>query len=308
MKDNTLQEYSLNAYLVAMSDSVKKVIHDTKQLFDFVYKPLRKPLGEPEARATAFIIIEYFFGLSHTEILIREDIQPVSEETEFELLQVIKAIKAGEPVQYALGETEFYDSKFFVNPSVLIPRPETEELVDLILKDNAGFDGQFLDIGTGSGCIAVSLAKNLPKAKGFALDVSKDAIAVAQDNMLQNQVELQFFSGDILIEREFPLGKLDLIVSNPPYIREQEKLEMSANVLEHEPDLALFVPNEDPLKFYRAVGEFGVANLSENGKLYFEISEYFGAETKELLEGQGYKEVQIVQDINGKDRIVKCSL
>jgi release factor glutamine methyltransferase len=291
-----------------MSDAVQKVIHDTKQLFDFVYKPLRKSLGDGEARATALIIIEYFFDMSPTQIMVKEDIQPVSKETEQHLLQVINAIKTGEPVQYTLGETEFYGLTLFVDRSVLIPRPETEELVDLIIKENTGFNGQFLDIGTGSGCIAISLAKGLPDAKGFALDISKEAIAVAMDNMQKVGVSLQFFSGDILEEREFPDGKLDLIVSNPPYIREQEKAEMSKNVLDHEPGLALFVPDEDPLRFYKAVGEFGIANLSEDGKLYFEISEFFGSETKSLLESQGYKDVVVIQDINGKDRMVRCHL
>lgn len=207
------------------------------------------------------------------------------------------------PIQYILGETEFYGLHFKVGPGVLIPRPETEELVDLIIKQAPNDEISILDIGTGSGCIAVSLAKFLPQAKVTALDVSQDALAIARQNAAQNGVEVSFVEKDILTTDTLHQN-FDIMVSNPPYVLNIEKQKMQPNVLEHEPHTALFVPDNDPLLFYRKIAQLAQKHLNPNGKLYFEINEAFGNETVELLESLGFKNVVLKKDFFGKDRVV----
>ena len=207
------------------------------------------------------------------------------------------------PIQYILGETEFYGLHFKVGPGVLIPRPETEELVDLIIKQAPIGEISILDIGTGSGCIAVSLAKFLPQAKVTALDISKDALAIARQNAAQNRVEVSYVEKDILTTDTLH-QYFDIIVSNPPYVLNTEKQKMQPNVLEYEPHTALFVPDNDPLLFYRKIAQLAQKHLNPNGKLYFEINETFGNETVELLESLGFKNVLLKKDFFGKDRVV----
>jgi len=207
------------------------------------------------------------------------------------------------PIQYIIGETEFYGLKFRLTPDVLIPRPETEELVDWIIKETAKGKISILDIGTGSGCIAISLAKHFPEAKVSAIDISSIALAVAEENARLNQVQVDFLQVDVLND-EIPDKLWDVIVSNPPYVRNSEKEEMQANVLDYEPHTALFVTDEEPLLFYRKIAEISKIHLVPNGNLYFEINEAYGMEVIKLLETLGFKKVTLKKDFFGKDRMV----
>ena len=226
--------------------------------------------------------------------------------------KAIFRLKIHEPIQYIIGETEFYGLPFKVNKHTLIPRPETEELVEWIYIEFSNQQStinnqQFLDIGTGTGCIAISLAKNLPNAKVSALDISEEALKIAQQNAEMNKVKIDFFQTDILAAETLP-KKYDVIISNPPYVRELEKKQMQQNVLKHEPESALYVSNEDPLLFYRAISHLAKKHLNPEGKLFFEINEYLADELTALLEGEGFKNIQVKKDIFGKDRMIKCSL
>ncbi|ESU19636.1 hemK protein [Flavobacterium cauense R2A-7] len=221
---------------------------------------------------------------------------------------VVAQLKEQRPIQYILGETEFYGLPFYVNEHTLIPRQETEELVDWIVKGNLKIerlkDLKILDIGTGTGCIAISLAKNLPNAKVFAMDVSDKALAVAKRNAERNEVTINFIHQSILETND--LGEtFDIIVSNPPYVRNLEKEEIKKNVLDYEPHLALFVEDNDALLFYRKITELAIKNLSENGQLYFEINQYLGNEMVQLLQQHNFKDVELRKDIYGNDRMMK---
>jgi release factor glutamine methyltransferase len=257
--------------------------------------------------------IESFFNLLSEDILnlkriaISQNLYAVVSGKKYERFQkAIAKLKNYEPIQYILGNTEFYGIIFEVNPSVLIPRPETEELVSWIIdncKDSQ--DISVLDIGTGSGCIAISLAKNLKHAKVYALDVSEDALKLAKLNADKNEVDIEFIEADIL---DCDLGniKFDVIVSNPPYVRELEKEAMSANVLNHEPPLALFVKDDDALLFYRKIAEISENILKPNGQLYLEINESLGEPTKELLANNSFNNIELKMDIFEKDRMIKA--
>jgi len=257
--------------------------------------------------------IESFFHLLSERILkmkrvdISQNLYAVVSGKKYDKFQnAIDRIKNYEPIQYILGDTEFYGLVFKVNPSVLIPRPETEELVDWIIKDSKDKQNiNILDIGTGSGCIAISLAKNLPNAKVYALDVSEGALKVATQNAIDNDVEVEFIEADIL-DWDFDNTQFDVIVSNPPYVRELEKEMMSANVLDHEPHLALFVENDDALLFYRNITEISKTILKPNGQLYFEINESLGESTKELLVNNDFNTIELKRDIFDKDRMIKA--
>jgi release factor glutamine methyltransferase len=210
------------------------------------------------------------------------------------------------PVQYILGETEFYGRKFFVNENVLIPRCETEELVDLIINENRSNSINILDIGTGSGCIAVSLDCELPDARVYAIDISTVALKIATQNNDYNKANVLFAEYDILGNVEFPHDtKFEVIVSNPPYVRTSEKQYMHANVLEHEPHIALFVEDSSPLIYYEACLRFAENYLADRGKIYVEINEFLGAETLALFRNYGYDAV-LIKDLSGKDRIIKA--
>jgi release factor glutamine methyltransferase len=276
--------------------------------------------------------IESFFYLTleklHQKKRIDLALQPDLTMDEVQLTQwetVLAELKILKPIQYILGETEFYGLPFLVNENVLIPRPETEELVELILDDlslreqSRSQNVTILDIGTGSGCIPISLKKNLPFADVFAIDVSPNALEVAQKNAEINGVEVTFVKADILQvddltklllchterSRSAQLAtSLDIIVSNPPYVRNLEKAEINPNVLEYEPHLALFVEDNDALLFYRKISELAKNYLTENGKLYFEINQYLGKETVALVESYGFKNVELIKDIYGNDRMV----
>lgn len=217
---------------------------------------------------------------------------------------VLAELEKHRPIQYIFGKAHFYGMDFEVNENTLIPRPETEELVDWIIHENrSGGKIRILDIGTGSGCIAISLAKNLPGAEVFAVDVSEKALEVATGNASRNNVKVNFILKDILTAESLPEA-FDVIVSNPPYVRELEKAEIKPNVLEYEPHLALFVEDSDPLLFYRKIALLAKGNLPQNGRLYFEVNQYLGNETAEMLEGYGFKNVVLRKDLYGNDRMI----
>jgi len=228
-----------------------------------------------------------------------------------EFQKAILRLKNFEPIQYIVGETEFYGLPFKVNRHTLIPRPETEELVEWIISGQKLITNNpksitILEVGTGSGCIAISLAKNLPNSRIFALDVSVEALKIARENAEINEVEIEFFQTDILTVEDLP-KQFDIIVSNPPYVRELEKELMQQNVLRYEPESALYVANEDPLVFYRVISKLAKNHLKPNGTLFFEINEYLATEMIALLKSEGFQNIEINKDIFGKDRMLKCS-
>ncbi|MCL3779822.1 peptide chain release factor N(5)-glutamine methyltransferase [Prolixibacteraceae bacterium JC049] len=268
-----------------------------------IHEQLNSIYSEREIESMFRIVIEALTGWDYSQFIINRN-ETISEELRIKFIDWVNRLEKSEPLQYIIGETEFFDLKFKVNKNVLIPRQETEELVDLIIRENSNKDLQLLDVGTGSGCIAISLAKNLPKAKVHAFDVSEGALGVATENAKLNNVNVEFQLQDILKWREENFSQFDVIVSNPPYIRISEKEQMRDNVLDFEPHLALFVEEDDPLLFYREIALFAAKYLNLNGKIYFEINEVFGLETKLLLEEIGFKNCQIINDLNGKARIV----
>lgn len=278
----------------------KKLI--MKRTIDHIRKSLLPIYPISEIDAFIYIIFNHLYNFSRTDLILKTDHVFNNEELKA-IDSVIERLKTGEPIQYILGKTTFYDLPLKVNPSVLIPRNETEELVDHILKRHPNRKVKILDIGTGSGAIPIALKKNNPLADVYACDISQSAIDTAQKNAFINQVEIAFFNHDILSDNNLPFGEFDLIVSNPPYITEKEKSLMATNVLEHEPHLALFVPDNDPLKFYRAITEKAVCLLKEKGELWFEINEAYGAGVLSLLERHNF-DAQLLKDINGKDRMV----
>jgi len=225
---------------------------------------------------------------------------------------VLTQLKTGKPLQYALGYAEFYGLKFMVTPATLIPRPETEELVEWAIESvgsgqRAAANINILDIGTGSGCIAISLKKNLPATQVSAIDISPGALNIAKENALLNDVKVSFIEADILnLKSEIEISKFEIIVSNPPYVTLDDKKQMHTNVTDFEPHTALFVPEDDPLLFYRAIADFALTNLTDNGLLFFEINESLGKETVELLEDKGFKNVELRQDMSGRDRMIKA--
>ena len=248
------------------------------------------------------ILTEDFLGLSRLDIALKPD-KELSGEEEGKLNTALQRLKQHEPVQYITGHTEFFGLNFQVNRDVLIPRPETEELVEWVIQDLKGKKVNILDIGTGSGCIAIALAKNLPKAKVTAVDISPGALTVAKSNSQKNEVEVEFLELDILAADNFSRS-FDVIVSNPPYVRELEKKQMQRNVLEHEPGTALYVKDEDPLLFYRKITTLAAENLSSGGKLYLEINQYLGKETEALLKQKNFQ-TTLKKDIFGAERMLK---
>ena len=257
-----------------------------------------------EVKAISSLLIQHITGFSKLELHTRKD--EVIETNEVK--QVEKAIgllKQHIPVQYVIGETEFYDIPIKVSPVVLIPRPETEELVYLALKSNLPVNSKVLDIGTGSGCIAIALAKNLPNSEVFAMDVSFEALEIARKNAEDIGVNIHFFQRDILKQSMGGTGQYDLIISNPPYVTISEKRKMGKNVINNEPHLALFVPDSDPLRFYKSIALFAREHLNKDGWVMAEINEQYGEETAEIFREQGFINIEIIKDINGKDRIIK---
>lgn len=240
--------------------------------------------------------------------------KPLSDGEEANLMDILNRLLKHEPMQYILGNAWFYGNKFIVTPDTLIPRSETEELVELILNtvaNNEGLAGsnpKIIDIGTGSGCIAISLKLNLPQANVWALDKSAAALAIAKQNAKELNAEIQFIEDDILnINQAETAQVFDIIVSNPPYILENEQENMNENVLSFEPQQALFVANNKPLVFYEAIANYALKYLKANGYLFFEINQQFGNQTANMLEEKGFSDIKLFQDINGNDRMVLAS-
>jgi len=278
-----------------------------------VYRQIKQMLtqagmAEGEASAISFMLIEEVTGLNRTQILTAD----AADINLAQLLLLAEQVASGTPVQYALGYAYFCGLKFHVNPGVLIPRPETEELVEWVCSTANHIPHlHILDIGTGSGCIAIALAKKLPQARVTALDVSPEALVTARRNAVFHQVEgIDFLQYDILKASLCPLSSLcppcDVIVSNPPYIPESEAAQMEQNVLAHEPHLALFVPNQTPLLFYEVIARKALTLLTPGGQLFFEINSRFGSEIQSLLLHLGYTNIQLRQDLFGSDRMVSC--
>ena len=321
----------------------------------FFRDELKSSYEKDELETFIAFCFEEYLNLGRADIFLNFDAR-ISESQLLKFNFAIKELKQYKPIQYILGKADFYGLKFIVNQHVLIPRTETEELVQLIIdsektgisneesrikvgkgtenqesrveNQESGIENQeasdfafhnahltshisILDIGTGSGCISISLKKGISSAKIYASDISEEALEVAKQNAIMNNVAVDFFQHDILTEsKRFPVKELkfDIIVSNPPYIRISEKEQMQNSVLDHEPHLALFVHGNDPLLFYRSIADFALKNLKENGKLYFEINQAFGPETKQMLETKGFKNIVLVKDLSNNNRIVYCNI
>ena len=263
---------------------------------------------EKEIDSFFYLILESFHHKKRIDLAL----EPEMEMDALQLLRwesALAELKKQKPIQYILGETEFYGLPFLVNENVLIPRPETEELVALILAEGKGKREKgkvrILDIGTGSGCIPIALKKNLPEAEVSAIDVSEEALATAMKNAKLNQVDVHFRLQDILAAQDLE-SSFDIIVSNPPYVRHLEKIEIQPNVLQYEPHLALFVADNNALLFYRKITALAQKHLTPKGKLYFEINQYLGKETVALVESFGFTEVRLHQDIYGNDRMISA--
>ena len=268
-------------------------------IIPYYIKQLKDIAKEREIISWAYISIDFLLGYNRSECIINSD-KEIGIDIIDRFRQIIEDLKANIPIQYILGETEFYGLKFKVNEHTLIPRPETEELVLWILEHEFN---SALDIGTGSGCIPIAIKKN-KNVEISAIDVSEPALLVAKENAKTNEVKINFLKQDIL--KTDNLERVDVIISNPPYVLEKEKDLILSNVLDNEPHLALFVTNENPLLFYKKIAELSYACLSKNGLLFFEINESFGIEIIELLKCIGFVDIELKKDINEKDRMLKA--
>lgn len=261
--------------------------------------------GEREASAMARIIIQNLKGWSMEQLLASEDTFTASDYLLNRSNEIITALLDDVPLQYALGETQFYGLTLRVGPGVLIPRPETEELVDLIVKDNGDPDLEVLDLCTGSGAIALALARNLSFPSVAGIDVSQKALKYARENAESLKAKVRFDQKDIFT-LSLPDESLDIMVSNPPYVDESEKTDMEPNVLRHEPEEALFVPDEDPLLFYRKISMLAAEALKPGGRLYFEINPRHARELQNLLVAEGFTEINLIKDVHGKERFISA--
>lgn len=274
-------------------------------IYFYIKNELSGIYPDTEVSAMAKTLLTDVFHLSALDLYAGKD-SDFSSENLSRIDDIIRRLKSYEPIQYIIGETSFYGLKFKVSPSVLIPRPETAELIDWIISDYKGISNvKILDIGTGSGCIPVSLASVMERPVVSAWDISYEALEIAKMNSVCNDVNISFSRVDVL-GNDIPDINVDVIVSNPPYIGESEKGNMERNVLDWEPEIALFVPDEEPLIFYRRIAELGLFVLSERGCLYFEINQLYGKETVEMLYSLGYKDVELRKDMSGNDRMIKA--
>ena len=281
-------------------------MNSSKIIFNQLVSEITPVYEENEAKSIIYLLLEHYLKISKTDILLDN---PVSQL--FDFTEIIQRIKAQEPVQYVIGETEFYGRKFKVTPDTLIPRPETEELVQLAIGSWQLAVGNqssttILDIGTGSGCIAISLACEIPDVQVYAYDISEKALKIARQNAKKNSVKVIFEEVNIL--ESFPIyhSPFNIIVSNPPYVMNAEKAGMEKNVLEYEPHLALFVEDDNPLIFYKKIAKFAAKNLTDKGWCIVEINQALGLETAELFWNQGFHYVEVIKDMFGKDRMVKA--
>lgn len=273
------------------------------QIKKIFHQQLKEIYIENEIDSLFFIALEYVTSISKIEYILQKE-EEISEEKLIELKFILEELTKNKPIQYITKNAYFYGLNFYVNEKVLIPRQETNELVDWVLMSVTHSKPiKILDIGTGSGCIAITLKKNLPLSEVFAIDISNEAIQVAQKNANDNEVEINFSQKNILEINDLK-SNFDIIISNPPYVRELEKLEMAPNVLDNEPHLALFVPDNNPLLFYEKITEIALKNLTEDGMLFFEINQYLSAETKKMIENKGFKNVTLRKDLQENYRMV----
>lgn len=287
-------------YFCAMQVPSNKIA-DIKRYFE---KSLLNLYDREEAESIFFIVIEFFLHITKNDYILNKSIT-ISESELLQIHFVLKDLKKGIPLQYILGETYFMGLKLKVNANVLIPRPETEELVDWIIQShNNEKINRIVDIGTGSGCIALSLKKQFKNTQVFALDISESALQVARENALINNFEINFQQKDILTDSSIP-NQIDILVSNPPYVTRKEAERMHTNVLDNEPHLALFVPDNDALLFYKQIVEIAKVNLKTNGWLYFEINQYLADEMKELFIQNNFKNIELKKDISGNYRMIR---
>ena len=259
-----------------------------------------------EANAMILILFKYYFNIDKVRMVLEPDLR-LSESEMLKIHFAVKDLLRNKPIQYVTGETEFCDLKFKVNENVLIPRPETAEMISKIVNSQHSTVNNhcsIIDIGTGSGCIAISLAKMISNSNVYALDISEEALKIAKENAFNNNVNVSFIHDDILNLKNNIATKFDIIVSNPPYVRELEKAEMHNNVLGWEPHKALFVSDNDPLIFYRSILEFAKTHLKDNGEVWFEINEYLGKEMSDLCHELGFSDVKIYKDFRDRDRVM----
>ena len=284
--------------------------------YNELWRQLTQVYDDYEAKAIARMVYEVRFGLMPSDLFIGKDTQLSTDDQKL-LAEITQCLLTGEPIQYVLGEAEFGGRTFHVEPGVLIPRPETYELCQWIMeerrgKKEEGRNTSILDIGTGSGCIACTLAAELADAEVTAWDISDDALRIATENAKRTNVHVSFEKVDVLntslLNRERPATGLDIIVSNPPYICNKERATMERNVLEHEPELALFVPDDDPLLFYRTIARFAAKALNPSGALYFEINPLYVSEMQQMLSEEGFSHTEIRNDQFGKQRFTKSCL
>lgn len=277
------------------------------ELRNTFYKELKLIYPQSEIESIFYLLVQDLFGLDQATLILEGNNEFPESQTKT-LIKALDRLKKNEPVQHIIGRSTFYGFDFKVNTDVLIPRPETEELVDWIIEDfknkNLNKKVSILDIGTGSGCIAISLAKNIPNAEVWAMDISDKALTIAKENAKTNKVEINVIQEDILNTKTLPQN-FDIIVSNPPYVRLQEKKMMQKNVTDFDPEKALFVTDENPLIFYDKIAELALDHLNNKGILYFEINQYLGKETVELLQNKGFKDVILRKDLLGNNRMIR---
>ena len=277
-----------------------------KEIKNYIKKELFNLYDNNEIVTFSFLIFEHLLKYTKIQYHANNNVK-VDDTICNKIKDIVDRLKKNEPIQYILGHMEFYDLKINVNPHILIPRPETEELTDLIIKNEKQIGLQIIDIGTGSGCIAIALAKNLSNAQIDAVDISEDALITAKENAEMNNVHVSFFRCDISKEESLLTGeKYDIIVSNPPYVKNSEKSKMKKNVLDYEPHTALFVSDENPLLFYKYIITFAIEYLKNGGRVYVEINEALGNETKALFEKEGFDDVRVIKDLNNKERFIKA--
>lgn len=283
-----------------------KILQDFELLFQ---QELQTLYDNDEIKAIFFLVIAEKFRLNRTSYQIRKT-DSVSDTDSAGILGILQDLKKHRPIQYIINKADFYGEVFQVNESVLIPRQETEELVDLIIKNHKSSPNlKIIDIGTGSGCIPITLSKHLNDALVTTVDISREAIKTAQENAKNLKTSIQFINADIFEwDYIFSDQQYDIIVSNPPYITPGEKKHMSQNVLAYEPELALFIEESAPLIFYDVISSFALKHLVQGGDLYFEINQYLGAEMKELMIKKGFEQVKLIKDINGADRIIHAKI
>ena len=283
------------------------------QLKEYFHLELKDNYPNSEIESFFFWTLEELLGIQRIDFVLQKN-TPVNSQNVKRIKEVVQRLQNEEPIQYIFGSTEFYGLKFNVSEDTLIPRPETEELVEWIIETvksdeylSSLSELRILDIGTGTGCIAITLTKHILSANTTAIDISKKTLSIAKSNSTLNEVAVAFVLTDIL-----ELSKLDsqydIIVSNPPYVRNLEKVEIKKNVLQYEPKSALFVEDDDPLLFYRQIGKLSLNSLTSNGYLFFEINQYLGKEMVDLLSGLGYHQIELRKDFVGNDRMIKCRL